>query len=655
MKFRTKMMLLISVGLMAGMTGNAQTIINGGEVSGKWTKAESPYQVNGNITVTQGTTLEIEPGVTVEFWGYTGLTINGQLLAEGTQSDSIVFTRQSDYPYWGGLTFSAQGESESVVKYASIKNVSSNGVVIITAGTVTLSNNTISNNTGSGVYISSGTVTISNNTISNNAGYYVGGVYIATGNITLSDNEISNNTASANYNYSYGGGGGIYIADGIITMEGNNILNNTSNYWGFYAAKGTISLTNNTIDDLNMSNVELKALQGNKFTKTVSFANSILSGNINNCTFNSIALSNNTGKLEISNNTISGNTSSQGISISNSTADIIGNDISNNNGGVSITNSSVVTMRDNTVKNNVFTNSYTGGGIYMDKSTVNMYNNVVSGNSAMQAGGGIYVSNMIANILNNVITNNKHAVSKSGNGGGISLSNSSSMIINNTIAYNDAENGGGMYCAAGSSPVVIDNILYGNTSSLESQVYINDNNSAPKMLYNLNQTNTLGYAAGVNYNWDANYDASNFDANPQFVNYALQNYRLKDTSPCINAGIEDVTGLNLPDTDIDGNTRIYDGRIDIGAYEYGTPKTETGIKNTTVQQHLAIYPNPSRDGIFQLATDNNEVNWTVYDMKGAQISQGNTPLVDLSFCQKGIYIIKVQTGKDRITAKLVKL
>jgi len=182
---------------------------------------------------------------------------------------------------------------------------------------------------------------------------------------------------------------------------------------------------------------------------------------------------------------------------------------------------------------------------------------------------------------------------------------------------------------------------------------INDNNSAPKMLYNLNQSGSLGLAAGVNYNWDANYDMSNFDDNPQFVNYALQNYRLKDTSPCINAGIEDVTGLGLPDVDADGNARIFDGRIDIGAYEYVAPKT--GIEPPAVQQNLMVYPNPSRDGIFQIITNNNEINWTVYDMKGAQISKGNTPSVDLSFCQKGIYVIKAQSGKNIVTGKLVKL
>ena len=100
---------------------------------------------------------------------------------------------------------------------------------------------------------------------------------------------------------------------------------------------------------------------------------------------------------------------------------------------------------------------------------------------------------------------------------------------------------------------------------------------------------------------------------------------------------------------MDGNG----GRIDLGAYEYGAPPS--GIENVSIQNQLLVYPNPSRDGIFQLATNSNEIHWVVFDMNGKQISQGNAPLVDLSFCSKGIYMVKVQTDKDIVTAKLVKL
>jgi len=102
-------------------------------------------------------------------------------------------------------------------------------------------------------------------------------------------------------------------------MEKNTISDNKG-YGVVSVDKGTFFLTDNTIDDLSMSKVELKTFQGNKFTNTVSISGSRILGTINNCTLNSISLTNNTGKIEISNNTISGS-----ISISNSVADIIRN------------------------------------------------------------------------------------------------------------------------------------------------------------------------------------------------------------------------------------------------------------------------------------------------------------------------------------------
>ena len=70
----------------------AATTISGGDVSGTWTAAGSPYRINGDITVPAGPTLTIEPGVEVVFESWYKLTVNGTLLAEGTDSSPILFT-----------------------------------------------------------------------------------------------------------------------------------------------------------------------------------------------------------------------------------------------------------------------------------------------------------------------------------------------------------------------------------------------------------------------------------------------------------------------------------------------------------------------------------------------------------------------------------
>ena len=57
----------------------------------------------------------------------------------------------------------------------------------------------------------------------------------------------------------------------------------------------------------------------------------------------------------------------------------------------------------------------------------------------------------------------------------------------------------------------------------------------------------------------------NFTNDPQFVDAAAGNYRLKAGSPCIDTGSNE---LVLATMDLDGNPRIVGGVVDVGAYEF---------------------------------------------------------------------------------------
>ena len=70
---------------------------------------------------------------------------------------------------------------------------------------------------------------------------------------------------------------------------------------------------------------------------------------------------------------------------------------------------------------------------------------------------------------------------------------------------------------------------------------------------------------------------------------------------------------------------------------------------------MAIFPNPSRDGLFQLKTDSNDFSWTVFDMTGKTVLQGNTQQIDLRAHEKGLYVIKILTDKTGYRMKLIKL
>ncbi|UHG93608.1 choice-of-anchor Q domain-containing protein [Spirosoma oryzicola] len=63
---------------------------------------------------------------------------------------------------------------------------------------------------------------------------------------------------------------------------------------------------------------------------------------------------------------------------------------------------------------------------------------------------------------------------------------------------------------------------------------------------------------------------NNLNADPLFTDPDNGNFRLKPTSPALNAGDPTVTGL--PATDLAGQARIQDGRVDMGAYELSVCK-----------------------------------------------------------------------------------
>ncbi|MDI6788435.1 MAG: right-handed parallel beta-helix repeat-containing protein, partial [Planctomycetota bacterium] len=269
-----------------------------------WTLANSPYIVVGSVLIDSGVTLTIEPGVQVLIASAKSMQVNGTLVARGTTSNKITFTRYSTtewnylmfadssidaavdgsnnnyisgsvlehciIEYGGGATIDNIGaimanNAHPFINYCTIRYNKARGIsaynlsaairitnntinnttgtgVYTNGGTVTISNNNITNNTGSGIYAYNSTVTISNNNITNNTASYGGGICTEHGTITISNNIITNNTASQS-------GGGIYAYYGTITISNNNITNNTaSNGGGIYAYYySTVSISNNII------------------------------------------------------------------------------------------------------------------------------------------------------------------------------------------------------------------------------------------------------------------------------------------------------------------------------------------------------------------------------------------------------------------------
>ena len=114
--------LLCSILLQA----NAQTYVSGLILTNTtWTKANSPYIVNGNLNVDSAVTLTIEPGVTIRVDSTYFFYVDGRILAEGTATDSIIFTANTVNPTlhkWEGIEFREKSRNDtSILKYCRIE------------------------------------------------------------------------------------------------------------------------------------------------------------------------------------------------------------------------------------------------------------------------------------------------------------------------------------------------------------------------------------------------------------------------------------------------------------------------------------------------------------------------------------------------------
>ena len=108
----------------------------------------NPYYITGNIVVREGVTLTIEPGVTVVFSPQTYMSVNGKLIAEGTEQDSITFTGNG----WNDINIQSSSRGSSL-KYVRITDISGSD----NEWKLRLRNGVISNseiyNVGMGIYL----------------------------------------------------------------------------------------------------------------------------------------------------------------------------------------------------------------------------------------------------------------------------------------------------------------------------------------------------------------------------------------------------------------------------------------------------------------------------------------------------------------------
>lgn len=133
-----------------------------------WTKANSPYIVNGNLTVDSAVTLTIEPGVEVRVDSTYFFYVDGRIIAEGNITDSIVFTANSVNPTknpWAGINFRVKARYDtSRIKYCRFENAVT---AVLIWGANIYFNNSVFRHNDVGIRINNATPTTINHIVIN--------------------------------------------------------------------------------------------------------------------------------------------------------------------------------------------------------------------------------------------------------------------------------------------------------------------------------------------------------------------------------------------------------------------------------------------------------------------------------------------------------
>jgi len=459
----------------------SQTIIPGGNVSGTWTKANSPYLITGDISVEWNDTLNINPGVEVIFQDYYKLEVHGSLLAIGAENDSILFTEADTTGYylgnnvgWGGiefgnweLTFGNGDEIPSELNYCVIEY---GGGLKSDSYDFDISNSSIRN--GAGIYVASSDVNLDNIKIYNNkTGGLVTEIFYQS--IYLTNFEIFNNDGIGILCYEHSKT--TYATNGII--KGNK--------------GGGVNVENDADFDLNNCIVEENGNPG------------IVGGGVHvsgGCSFTDVIVKNNIA--------LNGggfycdNSESESVSISNSL--IEGNTAIQNGGGICA--------------------FY---GDYLDVTSTEILNNTANN------GGGIYLyMGFYGYIFDEVLIKGNHALNKGGAVFGLDLYSNNVLFTNTTITNNSADiSGGGIF----------NETPYSDEANQSFNSCIIHDNSPEEIVVDSLVDISVTYS-NVLGNWSG---TGNIDEDPLFIDPDDGNYHLSwinypdddyTKSPCINTG-----------------------------------------------------------------------------------------------------------------------
>lgn len=214
-----------------------------------------------------------------------------------------------------------------------------------------------------------------------------------------------------------------------------------------------------------------------------------------------------------------------------------------------------------------------GGGLHSDGANMSLLNCRFISNQSSHFGGGASFWGYYNPLLVGCGFYKNEALNGAG---GLLLDETSTngYFINCTFSDNISPEGSAMIIAESGMVQMTNSIIWNEDISSEDLIHIYDFEEEDSTILNIDHTdlqggeNSLIVEPGkIALNWLEN----NMNFMPEFTDPENSDYSLNWNSPCIEAGKGDTSGLHLPLTDLNGDPRIVNPRIDMGAYEYQFP------------------------------------------------------------------------------------
>jgi hypothetical protein len=578
----------------------AQTIISTSNVSGTFTLAGSPYLIQTSINVPANQVLTIEPGVVLKFIPETNFSVYGQLIANGTSVQPIIFEATDTTGWhdqnvttggWRGLHFKYYTDvasDQSVFNYCVVRDAKYGYNYLVQYSNAFTSERKLKirnshfehNHSGTNLYTANpplflttfnaaDTIEVDHCIIENN---------IAAIAIIRTSNEQGGCTRVLHSEIHHNSGSSITGSWNNLLIEGNEIHHNNS-----HSAAIAISIGETTI-------------RGNRIHH-------------NDC-FDQAAIGCESGHATIENNLICNN------SQNNPSCGMTGG-----GGGIHLAY-----------------NEFPGNCTF-DSTYYIVRNNVIANNFSVYGGGGIYVFSAKATISNNHLVNNA-ALSF---GRAVLIVNPASEIyMKNNLFYSESTSG--VVDTVQMVHILSANKIQLDYNYLPSACNKSLQSSSPFTWVGDTIHNVIGILPGM-----VNPTADNSiltDAVPA-------NFNIQSSSPCINQG--DTIGTFPSAVDYLNHNRIVGASIDIGAFEYGSSQDLMIEENNSLP--LSIYPNPTLvNGSFMVYTPEQAGQLIIQDLSGRIVWQQevytNSNIISLQQLSRGIYLVSF-LGKRNATGKLV--